>query len=47
MIPVMLDLLTIVCLVGGCVLLWFNLRPRRDVIITRCPGQTEDLNYPN
>jgi hypothetical protein len=41
MIPVMLDLLTIVCLVGGCVLLWFNLRPRRDVILTRMPDRED------
>jgi hypothetical protein len=36
MIPVLLDLITIFCLVGGCVLLWLSLRPRRrDIIITR------------
>ena len=35
LMPMLLDLITIFCLVGGCVLLWFNLRPRRsDVIIT-------------
>jgi uncharacterized membrane protein len=35
MIPILLDVITILCIVGGCLLLWFNLRPRaRDVIIT-------------
>jgi hypothetical protein len=36
MIPIVLDFITIFCLVGGCFLLWLNLRPRRrDIIITR------------
>jgi drug/metabolite transporter superfamily protein YnfA len=35
MIPIVLDFITIFCLVGGCFLLWLNLRPRRrDIIIT-------------
>ena len=33
MIPMFLDFITVFCLVGGCLLLWLNLRPRRDQVI--------------
>jgi hypothetical protein len=33
MIPMLLDFITVFCLVGGCLLLWLNLRPRRDQVI--------------
>ena len=33
MIPILLDFITVFCLVGGCFLLWLNLRPRRDQVI--------------
>jgi hypothetical protein len=34
-IPVLFDILTVVLFVGGCLLLWLNLRPRRrDVLLT-------------
>jgi hypothetical protein len=33
MIPMLLDFITVFCLVGGCLLLWLNLRPRRDQAI--------------
>jgi hypothetical protein len=40
-LPMLLDFITVFCFVGGCFLLWLNLRPRqRDVIITR----TEELD---
>ena len=29
----LLDFITVFCLVGGCLLLWLNLRPRRDQVI--------------
>jgi hypothetical protein len=29
----LLDFITVICLVGGCLLLWLNLRPRRDQVI--------------
>jgi hypothetical protein len=33
LIPMFLDFITVFCLVGGCLLLWLNLRPRRDQVI--------------
>jgi hypothetical protein len=33
LIPMLLDFITVFCLVGGCLLLWLNLRPRRDQVI--------------
>jgi hypothetical protein len=38
--PMLFDVLTVALLVGGCLLLWLNLRPRRDVILT--PMETPD-----
>jgi hypothetical protein len=35
LIPMLLDFITVFCLVGGCLLLWLNLRPRRDQVIMR------------
>jgi hypothetical protein len=29
LIPMLLDFITVFCLVGGCLLLWLNLRPRQ------------------
>jgi hypothetical protein len=37
LIPVLLDFITVFCLVGGCFLLWLNLRPRRDQVIIAKP----------
>ena len=34
-VPILFDILTVVLFVGGCLLLWLNLRPRgRDVLLT-------------
>jgi hypothetical protein len=33
LIPMLLDFITVFCLVGGCLLLWLNLRPRRGQVI--------------
>jgi hypothetical protein len=38
--PMLFDVLTVALLVGGCLLLWLNLRPRKDVILT--PMETPD-----
>jgi hypothetical protein len=38
--PMLFDVLTIALLVGGCLLLWLNFRPRKDVILT--PMETPD-----
>jgi hypothetical protein len=32
--PMLFDVLTVVLLVAGCLLLWLNLRSRKDVILT-------------
>jgi hypothetical protein len=32
--PMLFDVLTVVLLVGGCLLLWLNLRPTKEVILT-------------
>jgi hypothetical protein len=37
-----LDLLTMFFLIGGFALLWWNLRSRRDVIVTRDEQQSGD-----
>ena len=37
MIPMLLDFITVFCLVGGCLLLLLNLRPRRDQVIIAKP----------
>jgi len=40
-VPMLFDILTVVLFVGGCLLLWLNLRPRgRDVLLT--PKETAD-----
>jgi hypothetical protein len=34
-VPILFDILTVVLFIGGCLLLWLNLRPRgRDVLLT-------------
>jgi hypothetical protein len=39
--PMLFDILTVAFFVGGCLLLWLNLRPRRrDVLLT--PKETAD-----
>lgn len=32
-LPMLFDMLTVVLLVGGCLLLWLNLRPRNDDVL--------------
>jgi hypothetical protein len=38
--PMLFDVLTVVLFVAGCLLLWVNLRPRKDVILT--PNEIAD-----
>jgi hypothetical protein len=38
--PMLFDVSTVVLFVGGCLLLWLNLRPRKDVILA--PMETPD-----
>ena len=43
-LPILLDILTVFFIVGGCALLWLNLRPRRPHnVITK----TDDTMIPN
>jgi hypothetical protein len=38
-VPIFLDFITVLCLLAGCLLLWFNLRRYgSDIILTNDPG---------
>ena len=43
-LPILLDILTVFFIVGGCALLWLNLRPRRPHNVIK---KTDDTIIPN